>query len=295
MSNNIFMDYKEFLASKQKKIAESGFEANDLNDSLFEFQSFVVKRALKAGRYAIFADCGLGKTIMQLEWAHKVCKHTGKPVLILAPLAVTSQTIQEGKKFGIDVCRLGEGNIQITNYEQLDNIDPSIYSGIVLDESSILKNFTGKLRNSIIDSFEHTPYKLACTATPSPNDPMELGNHAEFLNVMTRNEMLAMYFVHDGGNTSKWRLKKHAVDTFYKFVGSWSIMLNKPADIGFPMEGFELPKLNMIEDEIKTPKKDNGQLFNDAIVSATNFNQALRDTQDQRLERAAEIANGTDE
>ena len=291
------MDYKEFLQSKQKAVTLSGFDVHDedINDSLFEFQRFIVKRALKAGRYAVFADCGLGKTIMQLEWADKVQEYTGKPVLILAPLAVTSQTIQEGEKFGIPVSKVGEGNIQITNYEQLDNIDPTDYSGIVLDESSILKNFTGKLRNSIIDNFEDTPYKLACTATPSPNDPMELGNHAEFLNVMSRNEMLAMYFVHDGGNTSKWRLKNHSVDAFYQFVGSWSIMLNKPGDIGFPMDGFELPDLNMIEEEVKTPKKDNGQLFNDAIVSATNFNQALRDTQDQRLERAAEIANGTDE
>ena len=291
------MDYKEFLQSKQKAVTLSGFDVHDedINDSLFEFQRFIVKRALKAGRYAVFADCGLGKTIMQLEWADKVQEYTGKPVLILAPLAVTSQTIQEGEKFGMPVSKVGEGNIQITNYEQLDNIDPTDYSGIVLDESSILKNFTGKLRNSIIDNFEDTPYKLACTATPSPNDPMELGNHAEFLNVMSRNEMLAMYFVHDGGNTSKWRLKNHSVDAFYQFVGSWSIMLNKPGDIGFPMDGFELPDLNMIEEEVKTPKKDNGQLFNDAIVSATNFNQALRDTQDQRLERAAEIANGTDE
>ena len=291
------MDYKEFLQTKHKSVTLSGFDVHDedINDSLFEFQRFIVKRALKAGRYAVFADCGLGKTIMQLEWAKQVQEYTGKPVLILAPLAVTSQTIQEGNKFGIPVSKVGEGEIQITNYEQLDNIDASDYSGIVLDESSILKNFTGKLRNSIIDNFQDTPYKLACTATPSPNDPMELGNHAEFLNVMSRNEMLAMYFVHDGGNTSKWRLKNHSVDAFYQFVSSWSIMLNKPADIGFPMKGFELPNLNMIEEEVKTPKKDNGQLFNDAIVSATNFNEALRETQDQRLERAAEIANGTDE
>lgn len=293
------MDYEQFLASKQKKIKESGFEPKKLNKSLFEFQDFIVKRALKAGRYAIFADCGLGKTIMQLEWAKQVTEHTDKPVLILAPLAVGYQTIQEGDKFGIQVEKLKSdvfgGGIYITNYEQLDNINPEQFSGIVLDESSILKNFSGKLRNSIIDGFSETPYKLACTATPSPNDPMELGNHSEFLNVMSRNEMLAMYFVHDGGNTSKWRLKKHAIDTFYHFVGSWSIMLNRPADIGFPMKGFDLPKLNMIDEEVKTPKKDNGQLFNDAIVSATNFNHSLRDTKDERLKRTAEIVNSSDE
>lgn len=293
------MTYEEFLQSKQKKIHESGFEAENLNSHLFPFQEFIVKRALKSGKYAIFADCGLGKTIMQLEWAYQVTKHTNKPVLILAPLAVSSQTTHEGSKFGIPVEKLksdvfGQG-IYITNYEQLDNVDCSQFSGVVLDESSILKNFSGKLRNSIIENFEDTPYKLACTATPSPNDPMELGNHAEFLNVMSRNEMLAMYFVHDGGNTSKWRLKKHAIDSFYMFVGSWSIMLNNPCDIGFQMDGYSLPKLNMIEEEVQTPKKDNGQLFNDSIVSATNFNESLRDTVDERLKRTAEIVNGSDE
>lgn len=295
------MDYKDFLSSKITRIEDSGFDVHEseLNINLFDFQRFIVKRALKMGRYAVFADCGLGKTIMQLEWARHVAAHTNKPVLILAPLAVSSQTIREGDKFGIDVRKftgdVSNGEIFITNYEQLDNIDPAHFSGLVLDESSILKNFTGKLRNAIIDGFHNTPYKLACTATPSPNDPMELGNHAEFLNVMSRNEMLAMYFVHDGGNTSKWRLKGHATDSFYQFVGSWAIMLNRPADIGFPMEGYNLPTLNMIEEEVETPKKDNGQLFNDAIVSATNFNEALRDTQDQRLQRTADIVNGSDE
>lgn len=291
------MEYQQFLESKQKTVTNSGFDVHieDLNDSMFEFQKFIVKRALNRGKYAIFADCGLGKTLMQLEWANRVFEETGKPVLILAPLAVASQTIQEGVKFDIEVSKYGSGDIQITNYEQLDNVDCDMFSGVVLDESSILKNFTGKLRNKIIDSFKDTPYKLACTATPSPNDPMELGNHAEFLDVMSRNEMLAMYFVHDGGNTSKWRLKGHAIDSFYQFVGSWSIMLNRPGDIGFPMKGFDLPKLNLLEEEIETPKRDNGQLFNDSIVSATNFNKELRDTMDERLTRAAEIVNDSDE
>ena len=231
-------NYDEFLAQKLKTQVHSGFDVDDsqLNDSLFDFQRFIVKRALKAGKYAIFADCGLGKTLMQIEWAHQVSRHTGKPVLILAPLAVTGQTIQEGVKFNRHVGKVGSGMIQIINYEQLENIDSSQYSGIVLDESSILKNFEGRTKTMIIDSFLHTPYKLACTATPSPNDPMELGNHSEFLDVMGRNEMLAMYFVHDGGNTSKWRLKGHAVDTFYQWVGTWAIMLNKPSDIGFKMD-----------------------------------------------------------
>jgi len=222
--------YHKFLETKQKSIVLSGFdiEESELNKSMFEFQKFIVKRALKAGKYAIFADCGLGKTLMQLEWANKVNKQTNKPVLILAPLAVAGQTIKEGAKFHIDICRYDGSNspIQITNYEQLENIDCSIFSGIVLDESSILKNFEGATKKLILDLFAKTPYKLACTATPSPNDPMELGNHSEFLDVMSRNEMLAMYFVHDGGETAKWRLKGHATKLFYQFIGTWAIMLN---------------------------------------------------------------------
>jgi DNA modification methylase len=281
-------DYLEFLETKQKTHVNSGFsiDESELNNSMFDFQKFIVKRALKSGKYAIFADCGLGKTLMQLEWANQVCKKTNGKVLILAPLAVVGQTIQEGAKFGIDM-----SNIDVNNYEQLDNIDCSIYSGIVLDESSILKNFEGATKKLILDSFANTPYKLACTATPSPNDPMELGNHSEFLDVMSRNEMLAMYFVHDGGETAKWRLKGHAVKLFYQFIGTWAIMLNKPMDIGFEMKGYNLPSLNLIEKQIITPKRDNGSLFNDAIISATNFNQELRLTKVNRLDEVVSIIN----
>ena len=287
------MNYTDFLETKQKRHNLSGFDAKELNTHLFPFQDFIVRRALKAGKYAIFADCGLGKTLMQLEWAHRVNEHTGKPVLILAPLAVAGQTIGEGAKFHIDVQKYTGGNdpIQITNYEQLENIDTSIFSGVVLDESSILKNFEGATKKLILDLFEDTPYKLACTATPSPNDPMELGNHSEFLDVMSRNEMLAMYFVHDGGETAKWRLKGHATKLFYQFIGSWAIMLNNPADIGFPMDGYALPSLNLIERQIITPKRDNGQLFNDAIISATNFNEELRLTKKERLDEVVRIVN----
>ena len=292
-------DYLDFLKSKQKTITDSGFEINDseLNQNLFDFQKFIVKRALKAGKYAIFADCGLGKTLMQLEWANQISKYTNKPVLILAPLAVSGQTINEGEKFGINIKKYDASNhpIQITNYEQLENIDCSVFSGVVLDESSILKNFEGQTKKLIIDNFKNTQYKLACTATPSPNDPMELGNHSEFLDVMTRNEMLSMYFIHDGGETSKWRLKGHANQLFYDFVGSWAIMLNKPKDIGFDMFGYDLPSLNLIENEIKTKKRNNGFLFNDAIISATNFNQELRLTKIERLDEAAKIVNNSNE
>lgn len=282
-------EYNNFIKTKIKSIKSSGFDIDKLNPNLFDFQSFIVKRALKKGKYAIFADCGLGKTLMQIEWAYRVSEHTKKPVLILAPLAVSGQTIKEGEKFGIDVQKYGNGNIQITNYEQLANIDCSLFSGIVLDESSILKNYEGSIKRLIIEGFKDTPYKLACTATPSPNDPMELGNHSEFLDVMGRNEMLAMYFVHDGGQTSKWRLKGHAVDTFYQFIASWAIMLNKPDDIGYKMDGYCLPKLNLIENQIETEKRDNGQLFNETAISATNFNRELKETRSQRLEKVLSI------
>ncbi len=284
------MEYKDFLQTKLKTHIQSGFECESLNDNLFPFQQFIVKRALKAGKYAIFADCGLGKTLMQLEWAYQVTKYTNKPVLILTPLAVKGQTIKEADKFGIDI-----SNIEIWNYEQLDNLDCSKYSGVVLDESSILKNFEGSTKKLIIDNFRNTSFKLACTATPSPNDPMELGNHSEFLDVMSRNEMLAMYFVHDGGETAKWRLKGHAVKLFYQFIGSWSIMLNKPQDIGFIMDGYALPSLNLIEKQIKTEKRDNGILFNDTAISATNFNQELRLTKITRMDEVVSIVNNSNE
>ena len=294
------MTYKEFLAKKIKSIDESGFDIQDemLNNNLFPFQRYIVKTALKKGRYAIFADCGLGKTLMQLEWANQVNKNTNKPVLILAPLAVSGQTIFEGDKFGIDISKAKDSNNQgivITNYEQIDNIDCTEFAGVVLDESSILKNFEGETKKKIIDSFYHTKYKLACTATPSPNDPMELGNHAEFLNIMSRNEMLAMYFVHDGGETSKWRLKGHAVKTFYSFVSSWAIMLSNPSNIGFPMDGYDLPSLNIQEKQIKTDRRDNGQLFNDNAISAIYFNNELRLTKLERMDEVVSLVNNSKE
>jgi DNA modification methylase len=284
--------YEEFLDSKIKRIQDSGFEIEDskLNSNLFDFQRFIVKRALKAGRYAIFADCGLGKTLMQLEFAYQVTEFTKSKVLILAPLAVKAQTIAEAKKFGVDL-----SNIDINNYEQLENIDCSIYSGIVLDESSILKNFEGAIKNKILDSFYNTRFKLACTATPSPNDPMELGNHSEFLGVMNRNEMLAMYFIHDGGETAKWRIKGHAYKLFYQWVGTWAIMLNKPSDIGFKAQGYDLPSLNLIEKKIVTTKRDNGSLFNDTAISATNFNHELRLTKLERIDEVVKLVNNSTE
>ena len=294
-------DYNKFLESKKEKAVESGFniELNQLNDSLFDFQKHIVKKAILKGRYAIFADCGLGKTFMQIEWARLVAENEEKPVLILAPLAVSQQTIREGLKFGIDVKNvsmfdgLSNNGIYITNYEQIDNLDCSAFCGVVLDESSILKNFEGKTKNLIIDKFQNTKYKLACTATPSPNDPMELGNHSEFLNRMSRNEMLSMYFVHDGGQTAKWRLKGHSKKDFWSYISSFAVMLGKPSDIGFDNKGYDLPDLNIIDHLIETEKKENGLLFNDVAVSATDYNQELRRTIDDRLTKVADLVNSS--
>lgn len=298
-------EYQEFLDQKRIQKTESGFavEETNLNPMLFDFQKYCVKRALAAGKFALFEDCGLGKTIQQLEWADKVYRHIDRPVLILAPLSVIGQTIEEGKKFGYEVTELGltvfdqdlAPGIYITNYDNMENIDAYLFGGVVLDESSILKNFAGATRNQLIEDFRDTPYKLACTATPSPNDTTELCNHAEFLNVMSRNEMLAMYFVHDGGSTSDWRLKGHATQAFWDFVSTWAVMLNKPSDIGFNDEGYDLPALNIIEEVVETPKRDNGMLFNSMAVSATDYHKELRATYDLRLNRAAEIANGSEE
>lgn len=296
-------EYIEFLQKKQTSIESSGFDLMDseMNEKLFPFQKYCVKRAVKEGRFAMFEDCGLGKTLQQLEWAYQVQKHINQPVLILAPLGVIGQTIQEGVKFGYEVKEIGltvfdqdlKAGIYITNYDNMDNIDSYLFGGVVLDESSILKNFNGKIRNELIASFKETKYKLCCTATPSPNDTTELCNHAEFLNVMSRNEMLAMYFVHDGGSTSDWRLKGHAKQAFWDFVSTWAVMLSKPGDIGFSNEGYELPELKVIEDYIETPKRNNGMLFNDVAVSATGYHNELRETINERMKRVSEIVNSS--
>ena len=287
-------EYLDFLKSKQKNIVISGFDIdeNQLNKNLFPFQRFIVKRALKAGKYAIFADCGLGKTLMQLEWANQVSKQTGGKVLILAPLAVKGQTIKEAHKFGVDLAR-----IDINNYEQLENIDCSQYVGVILDESSILKNYSGSYKTLILQLFDKTPYKLACTATPSPNDELEIGNHAEFLSIMTSQDMRAMYFTTDKEliKGDKYRLKKYAEKDFYKWISSWAVMISRPSDLGFEDAGYSLPALNYIEKKILTESRNNGLLFNSVSVSATNFNDELRLTKLERLSEVAEIVNASNE
>ena len=289
------MQYSQFIASKKRNLMDCGFEPDRVNEKLFPFQADIIRKALKRGKYAIFADCGLGKTFMQLEWAEQVAKNTGEPVLLLCPLAVSAQTIREAERFGIDAQRYPNGLVQVINYDQIDNVDEHKFSGVVLDESSILKNMQGKMRNAIIDKFKDTKYKLACTATPSPNDPVELGNHSEFLDVMKMTEMSAMYFVHDGGDTNKWRLKKHAIEQFYQWVGSWASVLRKPSDIGYTDDGYELPDLRYFETVIETQQRNNGMLFNDIAVSATNFNQELRLTKVTRMQQAIDIVQASDE
>ena len=290
------MNYKNFLEKKTIVSKDTGFTVNrkDLNNNLFEYQKDIVIWALKKGKSAIFADCGLGKSLMQLEWAEKVHEETNGSILILAPLAVTEQTYREGIKFGINskVVECQEdviNGINITNYEKLDKFDTSVFNGIVLDESSILKSFTGKVRNQIIDNFKNTPYKLACTATPAPNDYMELGNHSEFLGVMTRSEMLAMYFVHDGGNTSKWRLKGHATDVFWQWMSSWAVVITNPRDLDYEVEGYDLPKLNIHEIIVDG---------NEPIVETltlTQRRQARKESLEDRCKAAAELVNNSDE
>ncbi len=297
------MEYQEFIKSKLISHEPSGFDvdADTLNKNLFDWQREIVRWALVKGKSAIFADCGLGKTAMQLEWAHQVNLKTGKPVLILAPLAVSKQTKREGIKFGIDVniCLshydVTDG-INITNYERLDKFNCNEFSGIVLDESSILKAFTGKTKQQIIDDFMNTPYKLACTATPSPNDFMELGNHAEFLNIMSRTEMLATYFVHDGETSSSWRLKGHAETEFWKWIATWSVVMTSPADIGFDGSCFELPELSSqihIAEYEYDNCDENGQysVFATQAGALDERRQARRQSMQSRIEKVKEIVD----
>ena len=291
------MTYEDFIARKSsREITNDSIQvsADELNPLLYPFQRDIVRWALAKGRAAIFADCGLGKTAMQLEWAKCVCLERGGSVLILAPLAVSSQTAAEGEKFGIPVtlCERAEDvkpGINVTNYEKLEKFMGCHFSGVVLDESSILKSFTGKVRNQIIDFFRDTPFRLACTATPAPNDFMELGNHAEFLGIMSYAEMLSMFFVHDGGQTSKWRLKGHAEDVFWKWMGSWAVVMGSPADLGYEADGYDLPALRVHEIIA------DGEAPTAEPMTLTQRRQARKDTLNQRCAAAAQLVNSSDE
>jgi superfamily II DNA or RNA helicase len=300
------MNYSAFLASKSTACPPVGFDPSDFTAPLFPFQRDIVTMACRVGRFCIWADCGMGKTAMQLEWASQVHQHTGGNVLILAPLAVSHQTVREGQKFGI-ACNFAstqadvQPGITVTNYEKLAHFDATAFSGVVLDESSILKAYTGKIRNQIIESFAQTPFRLACSATPAPNDHMELGNHAEFIGVMTRTEMLAMFFVHDGGDTSKWRLKGHAVSKFWEWVCSWAVTIRKPSDLGYEDGNFVLPALQIQDCTVETPRDaatdDAGQMALFAMEARTLSDQrhVRKASLDLRVAAAATLANSNTE
>lgn len=284
-------DYGKFLSSKAIVDPPTGIDPGPINDALFDFQRDIVRWALRRGRAAVFADCGLGKTPMQLEWARQI-----GDVLILAPLAVAQQTVREGEKFGVPVhyCRsqdMANPGINITNYEMLEHFDPAKWRGVVLDESSILKAYDGKTRTRIIEAFRDVPFRLACTATPAPNDYMELGNHAEFVGAMSRSEMLSMFFVHDGGDTSKWRLKGHAEAEFWRWLCSWAVMIRKPSDLGYDDADFILPPIALHETTIRVDRPTEGMLFALEAQSLHERIKARGSTVNDRVRAAAALAN----
>ena len=294
------MRYEEFLASKRIAQKPHGFEPENLNPFLFDFQRDIVTWACRKGRAAVFADCGMGKTIMQMAWAEQVCNHAGGMVLIVAPLAVASQTCREGYQFGIEVnkARTSEDlqpGVNITNYEMLQHFEGVDFSGVVLDESSILKSYTGAIRNQIISMFKFTPYRLACTATPAPNDYMELGNHSEFLGCMDRTEMLAMFFIHDGGDTSKWRLKGHASSRYWDWVSSWACMVTKPSDLGYDDGDFELPELRINTHVIESGMNQEGRLFAVTETTLSEQQKARRNTIEIKADMIAQYVNSSDD
>ena len=295
------MDYSEFLETKKIAHVPSGFDANDLHDKLFPFQKAIVKWSLKRGRSAIFADTGLGKTFMEVVFAHEVHKHTGGEIIIFAPLCVAHQTKKLAMdELGIDVnyCRSqnqAKPGINITNYEMLDSFDSSKFAGIVLDEASIIKSYDGKTTERILDFSRRIPYRLSCTATPSPNDFMELGNQAEFVGVMSREEMLAMFFIHDGGDTAKWRLKGHGEIRFWKWLSTWAVVVRKPSDLGFEDDGYDLPPLIMHEHIIATGNTTSDQLFALPAQGLNEQRAAKRLSLNDRVDAVADLVNASND
>jgi SNF2 family DNA or RNA helicase len=297
-------EYNDFLASKVAEHRPAGFDVTeaDIDAKLFPFQRAVVRWALRLGRCAIFADCGLGKTFMQLEWAYKIASREPRPVLILTPLAVARQTAAEAAKLNNLTAHVverqgevGDRGIHITNYHKLHKFDPAAFSGVVLDESSILKNYMGKTKRALVDAFRDTPYKLCCTATPAPNDHMELGNHSEFLGVMDSNEMLSRWFVNDQAKTGSYRLKGHAAADYWRWVASWAVCLSKPSDLGFSDEGFALPALNVEHHTVKVDAvtgAGDGRLFRNDRLTATTMHREMRLTAKDRVAALAGVIDG---
>lgn len=289
--------YERFLARKTEEHRPVGLDRlPDLHPNLFGYQRAVTEFLLRAGRGAAFLDTGLGKTFVQLEWARVVTETTGRPALILTPLAVGPQTAAEARRFGIDARIVRDGDrvrpgINIANYERLHLFDPAAFGAVVLDESSILKSFTGKTTRALIEAFSATPYRLACTATPAPNDHTELGQHSEFLGVMASNEMLIRWFVHDSANTKDWRLKRHGVRHFWDWVASWARCLSKPSDIGFSDDGFALPPLEIRRHDVAVDLVEGrgDRLFRLPDTSATAIHSEKRRTVAERASRLADL------
>jgi DNA modification methylase len=290
------LKYEEFLSQKVILEAPSGFEPidDDLPDNLFSFQKAIVKWAIKKGRAAIFADTGLGKTMMQVAWADYISKKTKKQVLIVAPLCVAQQTITEAKKLDIDVFFSREyedsHSILITNYEMVEAFSSHVnaFSAIVLDESSIIKNEDSKTKQKLISISQSIQYRLSCTATPSPNDYMELGTQAEFLGIMDSKEMLALFFTHDSSETQKWRLKGHGEERFWEWLSTWAVYIKTPSDIGFSDDGYVLPPLNIEQIRI-------GGFFNSDIGGIEARQRVKKETVEERVKEAIKIANSKNE
>lgn len=295
----INLDYTEFLESKRVGAKSSGFSAKRLNPNLFPFQKAIVKWALQLGRAAIFADTGLGKTLMQLAWADAIVRHAKGSVIILTPLAVAAQTIREAKRFGIKAVQAASQDdvqntpqIVVTNYQKLHHFDADKFTGVVLDESSILKSFAGKTKRMLVDSFRNTHYRLACTATPAPNDHTELGNHSEFLGVMESSEMLSRWFQADQARAGAYRLKGHAAKDFWKWVASWSCCMSVPSDLGkeFSDDGYILPDLNVVDHCVSVNATDptGVALWRAGRLTATGLHKELRLTANDRAKAVAE-------
>ena len=288
--------YESFVHSKRRIEVATGHAPGALNEHLFDFQHAIVSWAVRRGRAAIFADTGLGKTLMQLSWADEVADHTNGIVVVLAPLAVSEQTIEQGQTFGIEVKRIPAGEsptepgIWITNYERINAIDFNSLAGIVLDESSILKSHDGKTRTAIIEACQSIPYRLSCTATPSPNDFEELGNQCEFLGVMTRTEMLATYFINDAGDTGTWVLKGWGQSRFWEWMGTWAVVLRSPADLGFDGSRYDLPALTYHEHVVQTEALG-GELFSRPAMTMLERRKAQRDSIEARCNALAAVVN----
>ena len=285
------MTYTDFLNNKRAAAAPNGIAINpaDIHPTLHEWQARIVQWAADRGRAAVFADCGLGKTFIQLEWATLVADRA----LILAPLSVARQTVNEARKLDTivtyvtepDDVHVGPG-VWITNYEHAHKFDPCMFDAVVLDESSILKNHTGATRTQLVDQWANTKYRLACTATPAPNDVTELTNHAEWLGVMPRNEMLAAYFVHDQDG---WRLKGHAVEPMHRWMATWAAAVRMPSDVGGDDTGYVLPDLRIHPESVHVELAPEGQLFATDLGGVGNRAAIRRSTMDARIERTVEV------